>query len=95
MGVIGFVPPQIMQWDKANLAGKIVTRNMVEVARTYVPEMRAKASNLSSPSLIRNLRKPKLTRVPKTQSPDWPKCPASTPFCLANGDGSALFELRQ
>ncbi len=46
VGVIGFVPPQIMQWDKANLEGRVVVRDMVDVARKYVPEMRAKGANL-------------------------------------------------
>lgn len=46
VGVIGFVPPQIMQWDKAHLEGKVVTRGIVEVAQKYVPEMRAKGAQL-------------------------------------------------
>lgn len=46
VGVIGFVPPQIMQWDKANLEGQVVTRDMVDMARLYVPEMRAKGAQL-------------------------------------------------
>ncbi len=46
VGVIGFVPPQIMQWDKSNLEGRVVARDMVEVARKYVPEMRAKGAQL-------------------------------------------------
>ena len=46
VGVIGFVPPQIMQWDKAYLEGKVVTRGIVEVAQKYVPEMRAKGAQL-------------------------------------------------
>lgn len=43
VGVIGFVPPQIMQWDKANLEGNVVTKDIVEMARKYVPEMRERA----------------------------------------------------
>ena len=35
-----------MQWDKANLEGRVVVRDMVEMARKYVPEMRAKGANL-------------------------------------------------
>ncbi len=46
IGVIGFVPPQIMQWDRANLQGQVVARDMVEVASQYVPEMRAKGAQL-------------------------------------------------
>jgi len=46
VGVIGFVPPQIMQWDKTNLAGKVVVRDMAATARRYVPEMRARGAQL-------------------------------------------------
>ena len=46
IGVVGFVPPQIMQWDRANLEGKVIARDMVEMAKKYVPELRAKGANL-------------------------------------------------
>jgi 2',3'-cyclic-nucleotide 2'-phosphodiesterase / 3'-nucleotidase len=46
VGVIGFVPPQIMQWDKANLEGRVITRDIAEVAKKYVPEMRTKGAQL-------------------------------------------------
>jgi 2',3'-cyclic-nucleotide 2'-phosphodiesterase/3'-nucleotidase len=46
IGVIGFAPPQIMQWDKANLEGKVVVRDIVATAQKYVPEMRAKGAQL-------------------------------------------------
>jgi len=46
VGVIGFVPPQIMQWDKTNLEGKVVVRDLAATARRYVPEMRAKGANI-------------------------------------------------
>ena len=46
VGVIGLVPPQIMQWDKANLEGRVVAHDMVEVAKKVVPEMRAKGAQL-------------------------------------------------
>jgi len=46
VGVIGFVPPQIMQWDKTNLEGKVVVRDIATTARRYVPEMRAKGAQL-------------------------------------------------
>ncbi|WP_417812831.1 bifunctional 2',3'-cyclic-nucleotide 2'-phosphodiesterase/3'-nucleotidase [Thalassospira alkalitolerans] len=46
VGVIGFVPPQIMQWDKANLEGKVITKDIVEMARKYVPEMREKGADI-------------------------------------------------
>ena len=46
VGVIGLLPPQIMQWDRSNLVGRVVARDMVDVARKYVPEMRAKGAQL-------------------------------------------------
>ena len=46
IGVIGFTPPQIMQWDRAHLQGKVFTRDIVEMARRYVPEMRASGAQL-------------------------------------------------
>jgi 2',3'-cyclic-nucleotide 2'-phosphodiesterase / 3'-nucleotidase len=46
IGVIGFTPPQIMQWDRSNLQGKVFTRDMVEMAKKYVPEMRSKGADL-------------------------------------------------
>ncbi|VTN13426.1 2',3'-cyclic-nucleotide 2'-phosphodiesterase/3'-nucleotidase precursor [Raoultella terrigena] len=33
IGYIGFVPPQIMTWDKANLAGKVTVNDITETAR--------------------------------------------------------------
>jgi 2',3'-cyclic-nucleotide 2'-phosphodiesterase / 3'-nucleotidase len=46
IGVIGFTPPQIMQWDRSNLQGKVFTRDMVEMAKKYVPEIRSKGADL-------------------------------------------------
>ena len=46
VGVIGFVPPQIMTWDQKNLAGKVTVRDIVESARRFVPEMKAKGADL-------------------------------------------------
>jgi 2',3'-cyclic-nucleotide 2'-phosphodiesterase/3'-nucleotidase len=46
VGAIGFVPPQIMQWDKANLEGRVFVIDVVEAARRYVPRMRAAGVDL-------------------------------------------------
>lgn len=43
---IGFVPPQIMTWDKANLSGKVTVNDITETARKYVPEMRSKGADV-------------------------------------------------
>ena len=41
IGFIGFTPPSIMQWDKRNLEGKVYTKDVVESAREFLPELRA------------------------------------------------------
>ena len=46
IGVLGLTPPQIMQWDRSNLAGRVLARDMLETARKYVPEMRARGAQL-------------------------------------------------
>ncbi|UFN47525.1 bifunctional 2',3'-cyclic-nucleotide 2'-phosphodiesterase/3'-nucleotidase [Roseomonas sp. OT10] len=43
IGVIGFVPPQILLWDKANLEGKVTTIDIVEAARQHLPALRAQS----------------------------------------------------
>jgi 2',3'-cyclic-nucleotide 2'-phosphodiesterase/3'-nucleotidase len=46
VGVIGFAPPQIMLWDKGNLEGQVIARDVLETARKYVPLMRAQGAQL-------------------------------------------------
>ncbi|TFF19096.1 bifunctional 2',3'-cyclic-nucleotide 2'-phosphodiesterase/3'-nucleotidase [Jiella endophytica] len=46
IGVIGFVPPQIMVWDQANLEGKANTRGIVEAAKAWVPKLREEGVDL-------------------------------------------------
>lgn len=46
VGVIGFVPPQIMQWDKKNLDQQLVAHDIVSDAKKYIPEMRAKGADI-------------------------------------------------
>jgi 2',3'-cyclic-nucleotide 2'-phosphodiesterase / 3'-nucleotidase len=46
VGVIGFTPPQIMQWDQAHLRGKVDTRDIVESARAWVPEMKERGADI-------------------------------------------------
>lgn len=40
IGVIGFVTPQIMEWDKAHLAGRVTTMDIVDAARLHVKNLR-------------------------------------------------------
>jgi 2',3'-cyclic-nucleotide 2'-phosphodiesterase/3'-nucleotidase len=46
IGIIGFTPPNIMQWDKRNLEGKVYTKGLVEAAREFVPKLRAENVDL-------------------------------------------------
>lgn len=46
IGVIGFVPPQIMQWDRQHLLGRVKTRDIVDSARRFVPQMIAQGADL-------------------------------------------------
>lgn len=46
IGFIGFVPPQVMQWDKKNLEGKVIAADIVEAAKKYIPEMKAKGADI-------------------------------------------------
>ncbi|MBA0166880.1 bifunctional 2',3'-cyclic-nucleotide 2'-phosphodiesterase/3'-nucleotidase [Pectobacterium sp. CFBP8739] len=46
IGYIGFVPPQVMVWDKANLTGKVTVEDITESAKKWVPEMRKQGADL-------------------------------------------------
>ena len=46
IGVMSFVPPQILEWDQKNLAGKVAVTGAVEAAGKYAPELRAKGADL-------------------------------------------------
>jgi len=46
VGYIGFVPPQITEWDKKHLEGKVVTKDITETAKKFVPEMKKKGADV-------------------------------------------------
>ncbi|WP_283750692.1 bifunctional 2',3'-cyclic-nucleotide 2'-phosphodiesterase/3'-nucleotidase [Bacillus cereus] len=46
IGVMGFVPPQVMNWDKANLEGKVIAKDIVDTAEKLVPEMKAQGADV-------------------------------------------------
>ncbi|PKP74507.1 MAG: bifunctional 2',3'-cyclic-nucleotide 2'-phosphodiesterase/3'-nucleotidase [Alphaproteobacteria bacterium HGW-Alphaproteobacteria-6] len=39
VGLIGFAPPQIMNWDRKHLEGKVQARDIVATAEAWVPQM--------------------------------------------------------
>ncbi|MDK1386309.1 bifunctional 2',3'-cyclic-nucleotide 2'-phosphodiesterase/3'-nucleotidase [Sinorhizobium sp. 8-89] len=46
IGLVGFVPPQIMTWDAKNLEGKANTRDIVKAAEAWVPQMREEGADI-------------------------------------------------
>lgn len=46
VGVIGFTPPAILNWDKRWLDGKVYTVGVKEAAAQFIPEMKAKGADL-------------------------------------------------
>jgi 2',3'-cyclic-nucleotide 2'-phosphodiesterase/3'-nucleotidase len=46
IGLIGFVPPPIMQWDRAHLEGRFAVRDIVEAASAWVPQMKEEGVDL-------------------------------------------------
>ncbi len=46
IGMIGFVPPQIMNWDARHLEGNVEVRDILETARAYVPEMKEAGADI-------------------------------------------------
>ncbi|NRP18973.1 Trifunctional nucleotide phosphoesterase protein YfkN [Ensifer adhaerens] len=46
VGLIGFVPPQIMSWDTKHLEGKANARDIVKAAQAWVPQMREEGADI-------------------------------------------------
>ncbi|MAQ45730.1 MAG: bifunctional 2',3'-cyclic-nucleotide 2'-phosphodiesterase/3'-nucleotidase [Confluentimicrobium sp.] len=46
VGIIGFVPPQIMNWDRKHLEGNVEARDIVTTARAYIPQMKEEGADI-------------------------------------------------
>ena len=46
VGIIGFTPPPILEWDRQNLEGKVTVTGVVEAAKKYLPELQAQHPDL-------------------------------------------------
>lgn len=46
IGIIGFVPPQIMTWDRRHLEGSVMARDIVDTARAYIPQMQEEGADI-------------------------------------------------
>ncbi len=43
VGVIGFVPPQIMEWGRSHLYGQVIAKEILEQAEKYIPILEEKS----------------------------------------------------
>jgi len=46
VGLIGFTPPQVMNWDRRHLEGNVMARDIVETAKAFVPEMKEAGADI-------------------------------------------------
>ena len=46
VGLIGFVPPQIMNWDRRHLEGNVQARDIIETAKAYLPQMKEAGADI-------------------------------------------------
>ncbi|WP_417599244.1 bifunctional 2',3'-cyclic-nucleotide 2'-phosphodiesterase/3'-nucleotidase [Pararhodobacter oceanensis] len=46
IGVIGFAPPQVVDWDHHALDGRVFARDIIATARDFVPEMREAGADI-------------------------------------------------
>lgn len=46
VGVIGFAPPQTVVWDRQNLEGRLVARDILEAAEAWVPVIRRSGADV-------------------------------------------------
>ncbi|WP_172299578.1 bifunctional 2',3'-cyclic-nucleotide 2'-phosphodiesterase/3'-nucleotidase [Pseudoruegeria sp. HB172150] len=46
VGIIGFTPPQVMNWDRKHLEGNVEARDIVATAEAWVPEMREAGADI-------------------------------------------------
>ena len=46
IGVVGFAPPQVLQWDRQHLLGKVVAKDIPQTARALVPKLKAAGADV-------------------------------------------------
>lgn len=46
IGLIGFVPPQIMNWDSRHLVGNVEARDILDAAEAWVPQMKEEGAEI-------------------------------------------------
>ncbi len=46
VGLIGFVPPQVMNWDRRHMEGNVQARDIIECAKAYIPQMKEEGADI-------------------------------------------------
>ena len=46
IGLIGFVPPQVMGWDRRHLEGNVQARDILETAKAYLPQIKEQGADI-------------------------------------------------
>lgn len=46
IGILGLVPPQIMEWDRQYLQGKVIAKDMYESAKIWIPKLQEEGADL-------------------------------------------------
>lgn len=84
IGVLGLTPPQIMQWDRQNLDGKVQVRDMVEVARELVPQLRRQGADLVVVIAHTGIEKTELPRLSENMAAQLARVPGVDALLLGH-----------
>ncbi len=79
IGLIGFVPPQIMTWDAKNLEGKANARDIVKAAEAWVPQMREEGADIVIALSHSGMGSRPMPKISKTRPYPWRQSRVSTP----------------
>lgn len=89
IGVIGFTPPPILQWDKRNLEGKVSVMGVVEAATRYVPQVRAAGADIVIAIVHGGINTAPYT--PDMENADWYLAQAPGIDVMLTGHSHAIF----
>lgn len=84
IGVMGLTPPQILEWDRQNLAGRVQVRDMVEVARETVPALRRQGADLVVIIAHTGIEKTELPRLSENMAAQLARVPGVDALLLGH-----------
>ena len=84
IGVLGLTPPQILEWDRQNLAGRVQVRDMVEVARELVPALRRQGADLVVVIAHTGIEKMELPRLSENMAAQLARIPGVDALLLGH-----------